>query len=1122
MAIKIRFDSANNPEKPTLVLSTRNGTKLGELKSEDVVVGDNLNDVSEISFKIRKFIDNKKVELWDKVVDFKLLWCKEWDMWFEIAVDIDESNETIKNVSAKKLGVAELSQILLYGIEINTETDIAREDYEEPTILFNESNHKASLLHRIMEKAPHYSVVHVDYTIANIQRTFSFDGISICDAFNEIEEEIGCLFVFDSNSDKYGNIQRTISVYDLESNCLACNHRSEFTTVCPECGSKNITEGYGVDTTIFVTSDELGENIQFATDTGSVKNCFKLEAGDDLLTATIRNCNPNGTDYIWYISDAVKEDMSDELVTKLKEYDELYAYYNNDYIAEPNSDALSKYNNLITKYKVYNEDLETVLSSIKGYSSLMNTYYNTINLELYLKSELMPDVDISLTDTDATKQVALLTSANLSPISVADVSKVSSASADSAVLAMAKTIVDLRYKVKVDTSNLDNTTWTGKFIVTNYSDEEDVAISDTITITLNDDYENFTKQKIEKILNKNNDDGNNTNISGLFSMKINVNEETGEIDKNCEFCSALKEYCLSRLKSFHDSCQSCIDILIEQGISDDDSWADSDPDLYKELYLPYYYKLLAIESELKLREEEIFIVSGVYDSDGTLKTYGLQNHINDIKNNIQKELNFEDYLGETLWFEFCSYRREDKYSNENYVSDGLNNTELFNKALEFIEVANKEIYKSAELQHSISTTLKNLLVIKKFKTLVEYFEIGNWIRVKVDDEVYRLRLIGYEIDYNDLSTISVEFSDVMKTANGEIDQRSIIEQATSMASSYSSVQKQAKQGKSGNDQLNNWVNNGLALTKMKIVDSADNQNVTWDSHGILCKEYLPITDSYDDRQLKIINRGLYLTDDNWKTSKAGIGNFAYYDPISREMREGYGVIADTIIGNLILSEKVGIYNTEGNIVLDKSGATITADCTSGENLMNFTIQKKTLNENNEEVLNQMFYVDSNGDLILNGSVKIISNNSNISDINDICDDNRMIQISDTTVKNNLDEVYTTIDDRYNAVKEEAEKNLSDYKADVGQYMTHDENGLTLGATSSTFKTVIDNKRLAFKEGDDTVAYISNSQLYIENAIVKNTLTLGNFFFSPRKDGGVSLVWQDEEIEIVSDISEIDE
>ena len=42
-------------------------------------------------------------------------------------------------------------KINIYNYEINTETDIEREDYV-PTVLFNENNPKASLLNRILEK----------------------------------------------------------------------------------------------------------------------------------------------------------------------------------------------------------------------------------------------------------------------------------------------------------------------------------------------------------------------------------------------------------------------------------------------------------------------------------------------------------------------------------------------------------------------------------------------------------------------------------------------------------------------------------------------------------------------------------------------------------------------------------------------------------------------------------------------------------------------------------------------------------------------------------------------------------------------------------------------------------
>ena len=51
---------------------------------------------------------------------------------------------------------------------------------------------------------------------------------------------------------------------------------------------------------------------------------------------------------------------------------------------------------------------------------------------------------------------------------------------------------------------------------------------------------------------------------------------------------------------------------------------------------------------------------------------------------------FESYLGEHYNI-FCSYRREDTYDNKNYISDGLNNAEIIQRAKEFIQIAKKEL-----------------------------------------------------------------------------------------------------------------------------------------------------------------------------------------------------------------------------------------------------------------------------------------------------------------------------------------------------------------------------------------------------------------------------------------------
>lgn len=1092
MAIKLKFDSQHNLIAPTFVLAHRNGKKIGAIKARNLKFSDNSNSATELSFVVDKFNNNVRYKYWDEVKDFRLVWCKEWDVWFEIRVQTDEENGITKTITGIPICEAELSQTHTGELEINTDDDIARDDYE-PTVFYNESDPHASLLHRVLDKFPNYQIVHVDDSIKNIQRSFSFgNNVSVCSAFQTISEEIDCLFVFDSGSDSNGKIARGISVYDLESYCYECHERSSFTKVCPKCGSTNIYEGYGNDTTIFVSKDNLADSITYSTDVDSVKNCFKLEAGDDLMTATIINCNPNGTPYIWCISDDTKEDMDDELVEKINEYDAEYSRYNNEYttsFTDRNDIAIDKnsakiplelqtnYNNLVDKYgdiaNGLNQTYTKVDSSIIGYPNLIVTYYNTIDFGLFLENGMMPSSSI-LTDTTAEIEAAKLTSSSLSPVAVQNIGSCSHSTASNAVLSMAKVIVDSRYQVKVADSTLedgeteDKKIWTGNFTITNYSDEEDTATSATISVVVNGDYDTFVQQKINKTLNSI-DTGNAIDIVSIFALDID----------DGSFATELKKYCLNSLNSFHSACQSCMDVLIEQGI------ADSSNIYYTDMYVPYYQKLYIIEDEIVLRESEIAIIEGKYDSDGFIESEGMQSAISKIRNFIQEQLNFESFLGTDLWYEFISYRREDLYSNENYISDGLDNAELLNNALEFINVARNDIYKSANLQHSISATLKNLLVMKEFSKIVDYFEVGNWIRLKVDGRIYKLRLINYQIDFENLDNIQVEFSDVKKVANGYSDVEDILSQAKDMTTTYGKVSRQAGQGEKSNKQLDNWVHDGLALTQLKIINSADNQNITWDEHGILCREYLPITDEYDDCQTKIINNGIYITDDRWKTSKTGVGKFVYYDPKTKQYVDAYGVIADTIVGNIVLSKEVGIYNEDGNITLNQNGFTLTTHDVDGADAKNvFTIQKEVKDSDGSTTTVPLLYVNDEGELMLNGSIQIVSSSGS---------------------NNTLDDVNNKVEDINDAIEQvEQSKNRVWYQTSAPSGTNHRVNDVWFDTDDNNLMHMWDGTSWVAQTFGSTAitnGSISSEKLYGDTAIMReiiagsiqaNSVAIGDF------------------------------
>lgn len=982
MATKIRFDSTHNIEMPTLVLAKRSGDKLGVIPAVNIINKTTLTSGCEVSFKVYKFNDGIRTALWDEIVDFKLLYCPEWNEWYEIYVDIDETNETVKNIQAVSLGIAELSQINLYGIEINTEDDIDGADFEQygKSVLYSEENPKISILHRILkDKAPHYHIGHIDNTL--IKETegrlvqFSFDNISIYDALQEIAQEINALLVvdtsaIDSSVDRLGDISRTISFYDLEENCANCGHRGDFKHTCPKCGATGgfISEGYGNDTNIFISSDNLSDSISYSTDKDAVKNCFKLEAGDEYMTDTIRNCNANGSGYIWYISDELKKEMSPELVAALDAYDTLYDEYQNTHQYSFNTTA---YNGLVSKYQQWNNKLTNIPSDIIGHPAVMTAYYNVLDLYQYLAHSLMPNVEMEETNAQAeiSKVRTELTSKGVSLRSYTQ--HTSDSTIESAIKNVVGVIASPNYKVSVSTIsttfNADNTTgsWTGSITLTRYyEDENDPEATITLTVSLNANDEAYYRQLIDKKVSQTATE-NTYGAEALF--KIDTSGDT--LTAQAQFRAELAKYNLASLNEFQTICEAILNILTEQGVADPTQWNDvtGTENLYNKLYLPYYNRSTYIENEITLRESELKILDN------------LNGEINEAHSDTTQALNFDNFLktiGESVWVEFCSFRREDTYSNSNYISDGLNNAELFAQALHFIEIAKKEIFKSATLQHSIQASLYNLLVMKEFLPLVDNFKVGNWLRLQVDDNVYKLRLVEYEIDFENLDDISVTFSDVTTGYDGYSDIENIINSAKSISSTYQSVQRQADAGDRTRQQLQHWFTDGLSVASVRLQSDSIDQTQSWDENGMLFRRVIPETEEYDDIQMKIINSTLAITNDNWRSVKAAVGRFSYKDMADGGVwKDGYGINAEVLCGRLILGETLAIYNntaTEDNsLTFDSNGLIVTgnnntvrinANPTSGEyNNSIFTITRN--NGDNEQTL---ISFDNNGYGLIGG------------------------------------------------------------------------------------------------------------------------------------------------------------
>ena len=175
---------------------------------------------------------------------------------------------------------------------------------------------------------------------------------------------------------------------------------------------------------------------------------------------------------------------------------------------------MTNYNALVNKYKTYEEDLKDteIKNPIVGYPKLMRIYFDTIDMVQLLRNKLMPPVDKP--DNNAKSQGEYLMANLPSSASTTSLKNLSVSTADNIMVMLAQSIVKGVFKVTVTNTTLSNNVWKGKFNLENYTDKDDKFTSQFVSISINENYESYVKQRIDSILARS--DENYYDIVGLL------------------------------------------------------------------------------------------------------------------------------------------------------------------------------------------------------------------------------------------------------------------------------------------------------------------------------------------------------------------------------------------------------------------------------------------------------------------------------------------------------------------------------------------------------------------------------------------------------------------------------
>jgi hypothetical protein len=247
-----------------------------------------------------------------------------------------------------------------------------------------------------------------------------------------------------------------------------------------------------------------------------------------------------------------------------------------------------------------------------------------------------------------------------------------------------------------------------------------------------------------------------------------------------------------------------------------------------------------------------------------------------------------------------AFFREDELHLDDIVTTTQDSiADTYKNQQDAMESARIELQKLCQPQLQFSMTMANIYAMPEFEPIIDQFQLGNVIKVALrPDYIKQSRLLQVDINFDDFSDFSCEFGDLTDFKTQSDIHADLLSKAISAGKS---VATNASYWTKGSDQATATdlkIQQGLldATTQIKSLDGT--QSVIIDKYGIKLQKQDPDSGAIDPHQTWLVNNKILMTDDNWRTSRSGLGQFTIDD------KEFYGLIAEAVFSGYIEGSQI--------------------------------------------------------------------------------------------------------------------------------------------------------------------------------------------------------------------------
>ena len=255
------------------------------------------------------------------------------------------------------------------------------------------------------------------------------------------------------------------------------------------------------------------------------------------------------------------------------------------------------------------------------------------------------------------------------------------------------------------------------------------------------------------------------------------------------------------------------------------------------------------------------------------------------------------------------------YTNEYFVlSENYTFADMQEVARQLYEQGKNALTRISQPNYNFSLEAMNFLFMKEYEHFALQCKLGCTVNAEIrEDEWVSPVLLEMEIDYGNPDNFSMTWGNRyrLQTAewtwaelNNEVSKTSGV-----VSANFSDMIKPVRNGDL--DKFAEFMNSALDTSRNAVL-AGNNQSMLIDSHGILGRKEIAANE-YEPEQIKVLNNGIYLTDDNWLNCAMAIGK------VTVGGIDKFGVIADVLVGSMLIGNNLSIMSESGNFSVDGGG-----------------------------------------------------------------------------------------------------------------------------------------------------------------------------------------------------------